>query len=522
MDKASAKATLHALTINYDLNDPRQKENKGKIEALVDSAYKNLDQELLKATAKEWEDTENKPFDEPSTSYPDYGGHFEELIQYCMRWQRYPSRALAVVSCNALISTLAGRTYSYEDGNGVVYTALLTGASTSGKASIKKFCIHMLDNFDTIQHNNPSGGKVPSTPHHSTLFLGGLSYSSANNIVTDVIAFRGSLLIVHTEGAHSEVSSAGDQKNVLVCYLELATNHGQNGRLQRKVQNDKVPELFSPAVTSVRESVYEIQKEADALNKSSTSGVEGRRSRVHIGINRENENRNREFEIPETIKRKLKKLFMRYSNTKRHDPTKPYPKELWEFIKIEDNDYLYDLSDDWNAKRYLHLKKGDMYTGTFYGRLKERVFTQGGIKAVYENPDNPILTTAIVKTTVRVLEAEASTYSELRSEALSPWDEMISSIVSFFTGSLVEKNRTITSMHKSNIELLEKGACKFSAIKQGILKKVNSYEFLQQKHGDRFEQILFQKLEYEGISRYSKEDMWKLFKAKKGTILHRN
>jgi hypothetical protein len=127
----SVKSILRFLMKDYDITDPRQKENIGKIDGVVDSAVRKLLNEA--PTSTEWTDSQLTDDVRVFTDYPEQGGMMEELIQLCLRWMPYPNRQIAVIAAHTLISTLGGRVYTLPSGSGIVLTALVTGRSTIGK-----------------------------------------------------------------------------------------------------------------------------------------------------------------------------------------------------------------------------------------------------------------------------------------------------------------------------------------------------------------------------------------------------
>lgn len=492
---SSVKSLLHALTRYYNLNDGRLKSRKEDINRMTDITHQKLVEDQSRST---WVDLMPET-EEVFTEYPDQGGNFETIVQYCMRWQHFPNRQIAVVAAHALISTLGGRTYTLPTRSGIVYTCLITGRSTIGKAAIKDFIIHILNNFAGLN-------KVAS------LFLGSHYYTSAANMVKEMEKI-GSILSIRTDSAQSDQSTAGDMPRVTLYELEFATKSGIGGFISSGGQNDKVPHLYSPAVTVVRESNALMQKLVDMDKHSIVSGITGRRSHVVIDPTKPYINKNREHSIPYNIKNLVNTLFALSKISQRRIIDKPLAKELWIFLQYQDPFYLEQKQKMWVDWENQAVRQKNMFYATFFGRLHEKVPAFAARLAIADNAITPIITNIQIDIAEKSLLAEVYSHHQ-QNLKLNPWDTLISHIVDIFRGDMTEKK----TLYGGGTDLmLRDGACVYADIIK-LVRYKESYQQLASK--DNFENILSKKLEFAGIRKLSLSDTKRLYN-KRSTIYKR-
>lgn len=480
------KAILHGFTDGWNLSDARLSARKKDIDRLVEYAAKKFKDEINKESSREtfehWCDKKEEDADvdietelkgmrpthiNPFTDYPDQGGNMEKLVQCCMKWMRFPNRQIAVISARALISTLGARVYTYPNGNGIALTALVTGRSTIGKSNIKKFFIWMMNSF-----------QMANTSHE---FLGSQYYTSAANLVKDLNS-KSSLLSIRTESGQSDRSTAGDMTRVMAYELEFSTASGIDGYISSGAQNEKIPELYSPGVTTIRESVAEIQSAADALKQSDIAGTSGRRSLVIISKIKSSLNKDRLLKPPKELKELIAKLYNLASVEARKDCTKPLKRDLWIFLKIEHQDYLDRLYAEWRDKENRAAIEGDDYESTFYGRLLERTKAYAGSLAVADNPTDPIVTNTHIDIAVSSLIAELNGYKAQEESGMleDPMSRAITNIERLFHGDLSEMLKYYKpSLHKIAKKEIDMGAIEWVPISkklQRILKPLDKHD----------------------------------------------
>jgi len=485
------KAELHAFTSNYDLSDSRMKNRKEDIDRMVDVSF---DKQNITMVGDDWL-KKSQDNDRPYTKYPDQGGVMEDMVSLCMSWMRFPNRQIAVTACHTLMSTLGGRVYTLRSGGGIVLTILVTGRSTIGKSNIKKFCVFTLNNFML----NKVAGE----------FIGSHYYTSGANLIKEMCKV-GSLLSVRTESGQSDQSQAGDMKRVALYELELATESGADGYISSGGQNDKIPDLYSPAVTTVRESVAEIQNSADKLNQVAVSGTSGRRSHVVIDPVKPPPNRNRISKLPDWYKKLIYKMYRLSKDERRKEVEKPLPENAWVYIDFEDSNYLDDKAIDWIKKENEAAKKRDHLTSTFYGRLYERIPSFAARLAIAENPDKPIITNKQIDIAEESLFAEVSAFIKQEQDS-DPWDMVIQKIVDIFSGDLMKTPYKSIKNYTSAI-MLKAGVIPWSPIRN-VIYKMEEFKALKASNPN-FEHILRTKLEYNNIIELSKEESVKLFRSR--------
>jgi len=441
----TVKAILHFISNYSGELSPRQSENISKIDSLVDSATMKVLEEIKP----------NSDWDAPGTIsakiytvYPNQHSMMEELVQTCLKWMPYPNRQIAVIAAHSLISVLGGRTYTLENGSGIVLTALVTGRSTIGKSFIKKFCIFCLNNFQLANVSQD--------------FIGSHFYTSSKNLVQE-LSEAGSLLSVRTESGQSDKSNAGDMTRVLMYELELATESGSAGYVSSGGQNEKIPSLFSPAVTTIRESVAQIQNEADVINATAVSGVAGRRSHVLIDPIKPSYNENQLRELPANIKSLILSLYKKAANEQRKKVTEPLPKSLWTVITYKNPQYLAKKRTHWIEKENRAAVQDMHFESTFYGRLGERLPSWAARLAIVDNIENPIITNEHIDIAEESLIAElsANDLQQDSGELDSDINQTVTYILDLFKGDMTKKATLINNNTKN---MLKDGACVMSTI----------------------------------------------------------
>jgi hypothetical protein len=489
------KAELHALTAHYSPADARLQARKADIDRIVDESYAKR-----VTISDEWSGIVDDDNDRFYTRYPDQGGVFEQMVQVCMRWMYYPNRQIAVATIHALISTLGGRVYSFAKSGGIVYTALVTGRSTIGKSNIKKFCVFVLNNsvYDDL----------------AKYYIGSHFYTSAANLIKE-LKNTGTLLSVRTESGQSDQSTAGDMKRVMLYELELATESGRGGYVSPGGQNEKIPALFSPAVTTVRESVQEIQSEADLINKAAVAGLSGRRSHVIIDPFKSNLNENKLTVLPDWFRGFVKELHMLAIDQHRTDVEKKVPDDAWITINFEDYGYFRHKMTQWIEKENQFALNGNHFEATFFGRMGEKVPAYSGRLAVSQNPHAPIITNLQIDIAEESLTAEVFAHSK-QNDFQSPWDILIKKIVKLFHGDMT-KNAQLIKSKRTTQKMLAQGALEWRDI-YILIYRTEEYKILSAK--DNFERTLTQKLEYNNIHLLEKEVTVRMF-GKRAKIYQR-
>ncbi len=494
----SVKSILHFLTRGYH-DDVRQKENREKIDPLVDSAVKKTIEEA--PSSIDWETTLTDN-DRVYTDYPNQSGLMEEIVDTCMKWMPYPNRQIAVIAAHSLISTLGGRVYTLESGSGVVLTALVTGRSTIGKSFIKKFCIFALNNFQLANTSQD--------------FIGSHFYTSSKNLVEE-IQKAGSLLSVRTESGQSDKSSAGDMTRVLMYELELATESGSAGYVSSGGQNEKIPSLFSPAVTTIRESVAFIQNEADIMNATSIAGVAGRRSHVLIDPLKGAYNEFRLDTLPNSVSKLILGLYKKAANEQRKSITQPLPRDLWCIVSFKNPPYLTDKRMQWIKKENQAAADGSHFESTFYGRLGERLPSWAARLAICDNPNDPNITNQHVDI------AEASLMSELDANSAqqgsgeldSDINQTASFVIDMFRGDMTS-NKSLSS--KTNEKMLKDGACELHRIMNRVRQR-GSYKRAA-SHIPNVDLILLNTVKTRGLIELTREESVEKYKYR-GRVLKR-
>jgi len=338
------------------------------------------------------------------------------------------------------------------NGSGIVLTALVTGRSTIGKSFIKKFCIWALNGFQLANVSQD--------------FIGSHFYTSSKNLV-DELEEAGSLLSVRTESGQADKSQAGDMTRVLMYELELATESGRNGYVSSGGQNAKIPNLYSPAVTTIRESVAEIQHEADIINATSISGVAGRRSHVLIDPIKGQYNEFPIKTLPDFLKTMVLELYKLAANEQRKKITDPLPEDLWVEVNYKNPVYLAEKKKKWIKKENRAAAEKNHFESTFYGRLGERLPGWAARLAICDNINYPIITNEHIDI------AEASLVAELESQATQQQSGELDSdvhqaatfIVKLFTGDMLQ-NKTLNQKSNSpkTKKMLKEGACELHRV----------------------------------------------------------
>jgi len=458
---AEITATLHGLTSHYDMKDKRLKSRKEDITRRVEAAKKKFFNETY------WE----LPLEDDNmrtyTRYPDQGGNFERLVQINMRRMIYPNRPIAVTAARFQISVLGGRVYTGPTGKGLVQTILLTGRSTIGKGFVKKNSIWL---FNNILLNK-----------YAFEFMGASYYTSVKNFVDDT-KDRYSLGSIRTESGQSDKSQAGDMNRVRMYELEAATESGEEGVISSGAQNDRVPELYSPAITTVRESVAEIQKEADILLQTSISGVEGRRSYVVADPQKPISNATILKEIPKRDKIWLKKLLTLAIDDRRKKWVEPMPPNLWIKWKYADNEYVRSKQKKWVEQENTAYKDRDMYATTIYGRMIERVPAYAALLAVCENPTEPVITNTQIDIAEKSIVAEMDTHRHQHAtgQLSGPWGHLEKKVKEIFTGDMARHikkyDRKLQHIAKKELDM---GCLEWTPLTR-LLQKCEEFRILKE------------------------------------------
>ena len=482
----TVKAILHFVASSAG-DTPRAIENKNKIDPLVDSAVDKIKEEI--APTGEW-DVGHKSELKAVTQYPPQGGTMEELIKTCLQWMPFPNRQIAVIAAHTLISVLGGRVYTLESGSGIVLTALVTGRSTIGKSFIKKFCIFCLNNFQLAGVSQE--------------FIGSHFYTSSKNLV-DELREAGSLLSVRTESGQSDKSNAGDMTRVLMYELELATESGSRGYVSSGGQNDKIPRLFSPAVTTIRESVAQIQNEADMVNATAISGVAGRRSHVLIDPIKAPYNDKQLSKLPSEIKDLLKKMYILAANEQRKKIEDPLPTALWVIIPFKNPVYITKKRVEWLKKDNRAAQLNRHFEATFWGRMGERLPSWAARLAIADNPECPIITDAHIDIAEKSLVAELNA-AEIQQES-GELDGDVGILVTWilenlFAGKMIN-NKTLASVEK-NQKILKDGGTMMHLVFTAIRSKAE-YKAAY-KNNPRVHDVIIANLKTRGIVELSIEE----------------
>lgn len=456
MQPGALKSHLHAFTLGWDLSDSRLQSRKNDIDRLVDTATIKFSND----SSTHW-NTEHSETDRIFTKYPSLGGRMEEFVQECMSWMIFPNRQIAVTAVRGLISAMGARTYTLPDGKGINLTALITGRSTIGKSNIKKFFIWALDNIALTKF--------------SQFYLGAQHYTSPKNLVDD-LREKTALYSVRTESGQSDKSSAGDMPRVMNYELEFATEGGKGGYVSRGGQNrtrngdETLPALYSPPVTTIRESVAQIQNDADILNQSTVAGVTGRRSVILIDPIKAQRN----YDRPEKPSKKLKELILNLhklaSDTAKKDCTVPMPEDAWIILKSEDSEFLKARENDWLTQENKAAANGENLSSTFFGRLYERVPAFAGILAIAENPLMPIITNEQYKIAEQCLYNEFQALNEQNSDGSlnGYWGVLEQKIVNIFKGDMMK----YTTRYDKSLRDIAKKELKEGAIELTSLNRI--------------------------------------------------
>jgi hypothetical protein len=485
-----------ALTSTWNMKDKRLKERSADISRLVETATAKFSNEH--ELPSEWNEEKEEENMRIYTRYPDQGGWFEYLVENCMLWMPYPNRPIAILACHSLVSVLGGRVYTFAEG-GIVLTAQLTGRSTIGKSFVKGWCTFALDQCGI------SLAKV------SSRFTGSSYYTSVKNIVyelTEKESAVGSILSIRTESGQTDKSTAGDMGRVMAAELEMSTASGRGGYISSGGQNEKVPALYSPACTTIRESVAETQQEADMVNSTSISGKEGRQSRVLADGLKPFLNENRLGELPPELLEILKSMYAYASDERRKDVKVAMPEDLWIDVLYEDKRYFMDKCKGWTTQENIAAKKKDHYVSTFFGRLGVRLPAYAARLAIMDNAHYPVITKLHIDIAEASLIAEISAFYRLKEsgELDGPWAIVISKLVDSFQGDMTQRK----SFLPSGKEMLKEGAVKWKQLRR-VVEHREEYKLLS-KQG-YFHRQLDDRLKAENIHIVNEAEALSLYKT---------
>jgi hypothetical protein len=236
-----------------------------------------------------------------------------------------------------------------------------------------------------------------SINQYSQDYLGAQYYTSPANLVRD-LREKVSLYSIRTESGHMDRSRSGDMTRTMSYELEFSTEGGMAGYISKGGQNqtknglELLPALYSPAVTTIRESVTKIQSDADMINQSSVAGISGRRSVIMIDPIKSEMNHNKRESPSKRLSKYILKLHSIASEKIRLDCTKPLHSKHWKIIKFQDPSFIEMKSKEWITKENEAAGKNESLKYTFYGRLHERVPAFAGMLAFADNINKPIIT----------------------------------------------------------------------------------------------------------------------------------
>ncbi|MES0340748.1 MAG: hypothetical protein ABUK08_00375 [Candidatus Humimicrobiaceae bacterium] len=499
------KDHMSALTASWNLNDTRLNSRKKDINRLIDTAVNKFP--VDEGTPEEWKEDKKGEDKRVYTKYPDQGGWFEQLVDCIFKWMPYPNRPIAVVSARAVISVLGGRVYSFIDGGGIIYTCLLTGRSTIGKGFVKDSVIWVLDQL------GPAELKI------SSRFTGSSFYTSVKNMVyelTEKDNALGSILSVRSESGQTDQSKAGDMVRVRAFELEVATASGKGGFILPGGQNDKIPGLYSPAITTVRESVAEIQNQADYDNDTTVSGKDGRQSRIIADPLKPHLNRDRMTHLPVDLLTILKTIYGLAANENRTNVMVPVPENLWFYVRFEDENKYNKMIDGWTDLDNKAAIKKDNYTATFYGRFNMRLKAYAAALAIMDNPLYPVITNDQLDISESSLMAElAAHHKQIESGELDgPWAIVMSKLLKVFKGDMSKRK----TFKLSSDKMLKEGAVKWKDLRRVIERCPHNKELSK---GPFYHRQLDDRLEAEGIKKVNEAEALTLY-ATKGKVYRRS
>jgi hypothetical protein len=298
----------------------------------------------------------------------------------------------------------------------------------------------------------------------------------------------GSLLSVRTESGQNDKSNVGDITRVLMYELELATESGEGGYISSGGQSRGLPALYSPAVTTIRESVAKIQSEADIIRASAISGVSGRRSHVLIDPVKGDYNEQQISEVPDKLKALTMAIYKKAIIEQRKNVTEPLHKSLWVRIRYKDPEYLSSKRKEWIKKENLLAANNYHFTATFYGRLGERLPSWAARLAIADNPKRPVITNEHIDIAEESLFAElaAATRQHESGELDSDITETVNFIMNLFKGDMT-KHRSI--LRDGNQHMLMDKACELHRVFSRARVRV-SYKKAALRHSDLDKRIL--------------------------------
>ncbi len=502
----TAEADLLGFMAGWDMSNQKLAQYYKDVPRQVSAAAKKLS---VKKTTDEWSTSEYETDDTNRvyTKYPDLGGMAEEMVKDCMSWMIFPNRQIAVTAVRGLLSALGARVYTLPDGQGVNLTALITGRSTIGKSNIKKFFIWAMDNLGMNKY--------------SAEYLGAQHYTSPKNLVDDLRS-KISLYSVRTESGQSDKSSAGDMPRIMNYELEFATEGGQSGYVSKggqnadKAGNESLPALYSPPVTTIRESVAKIQNDADNLNQSTIAGVMGRRSVIAIDPVKGTRNHHRIEKPSPNVRKLILEIHKLAAVEVRKDCTKPLDPKMWITIQSENPEFLLSREAEWLEKENAAAMRDDELESTFYGRLYERIPAFAGTLAFADNPLSPLITNEQYEIAEKCLYEEFMTHRKQSScGALDgPWGVLMRRVEDVFRGNMMKHvKRYDKRLQAVGKKELEQGAIEWTPLSR-ILQPVDAYVSLKDKNGfkrefvERVELINIYKMkEYEVKDQFGHERM---------------
>jgi len=462
VNQATVKALLHGLTTNYVSSNERQRENKGKIDKLVESADKKLSATVVEPEKK-------KTNMSLGTQYPDQGGYMQRLIDDCLTFPPIIDFQSGVLAGHVLISLLGGRVYSYPrncnpSGKGIVFNTLLTAGTGRGKSFVKLCCNEILERIKI--------GEEPALNN----YLGSTYYTAVINLYEE-IQQRPSLLTIRSESGQFDQSKAGDMKRLLGYELEIATQHGASGIVNAGGQKDKISTIYSPAVTTLRESVDEIQNEADLINQSIIGGLTGRRHHTILPLKKPY-NVTPTCYLSSDILALLTWLHRKAQETDRQLVQHKMKDDKWIWITYQNPNDICQMMNYWTDKYNEYEKEGKIYEKVCHSRLIEKVPAWAARLAICDNAYSPVVTTQHLDIAYKSILAEMdSSIEQLNSGQLDGnFEQCMQFIIKNLSGNLISK-ATLKSMHeqKKKLHILKKNHC-VKSIMFNMLEKYIAYK----------------------------------------------
>jgi len=429
------------------------------------------------------------------TVYPNQGGKMGKLVKAFLNMHHFKIPELAVAQAHALIASLGGRVYTLESGSGIAWTALIVGRTGIGKS----FLLNNLTSVIGSLHNR-------ANQFDGFRCIGSSFYISAKNFVEDVVN-SGTLLSIRTESGQQDRSKAGDMARVRMMELEFATQSGRAGFVSPGGQNDKIPALYSPAVTVIRETVLESTIDGDTERMVDVAGDSGRRSHIVLNSIKPKRNKNVKYDLDsKKLAEPLEYIYGLASNEDHRNAKVPLNK--WIEIRYENMDTVDRLADEWVKKENEAVREQDTKGIAFYSRLHQKVPAWAARLAILEDPEHPVITDKMLEIAIKSLEAEHEIFSSVVEDLKGDWETLVDLALhclrSGGTLAYLIDDTDIRRVKHWN-KLAKKGIVRWNKI-VSRLKKSASYKKLAK---DRmFNKEMFDRLAMEGISVVPQERAW--------------